>query len=151
MTEPVHIRITGIPVAKGRHRMTKTGHAFTPAKTREWERDARMVARQAMGNRPPLAGVLQVVITATFPVPASWPKWKQQMAREGYVGHTTKPDADNIAKAAKDAMNGIVWLDDAQVEQTIVNKRYGEVPAVFIQVSESNQKITAQQKTREVA
>lgn len=130
----MRICITGQPVAKGRARMTKTGVAFTPAKTRKWEADARMVARQEMSGQPPLVGPLCCSIVAVFPVPVSWPNWKRELADKGQLSHTGKPDGDNVAKAAKDACNGIVWLDDAQVSELAVSKRYGDTPAVIIEV-----------------
>lgn len=131
----VTIQVTGQPVAKGRPRVTKTGVAFTPAKTRKWEADARMVARAKMAGRPPLRGPLLCEITAVFPIPVSWPRWKRALCAEGRLHHTSKPDGDNVAKAAKDAMNGIAWLDDAQVVELLVSKRYGNAPAVTIDVA----------------
>ena len=35
---------------------------------------------------------------------------------------THKPDADNIAKIVLDALNGVAWLDDAQVTSLTVVK-----------------------------
>ena len=34
----VEIEISGQPIGKGRPRFTKTGHAYTPTKTREYEK-----------------------------------------------------------------------------------------------------------------
>ena len=34
----VEIELSGQPVGKGRPRFTKTGHAYTPEKTKEYER-----------------------------------------------------------------------------------------------------------------
>lgn len=130
----IRVTVTGQPVAKGRPRMGKGGHVFTPAKTRSWENDARQCARIEMQGRPPLPGPLSVTVTAIFPVPATWPRWKRLEAEMHHVGHVGKPDGDNVAKAAKDAMNGIAWLDDAQVVRLLVVKRYGAAPAVIIEV-----------------
>ena len=35
-----------------------------------------------------------------------------------------KPDFDNLAKAATDAWNGILWVDDSQVVEALIQKRY---------------------------
>ena len=35
---------------------------------------------------------------------------------------TRKPDADNVAKSVLDALNGVAWLDDAQVTHLSVRK-----------------------------
>lgn len=147
----VIIEITGKPVAKLRGRVGQVNGrpiVFTPASTRKWERDARMVARQVMGQRKPLAGPLQIAVDIVFPVPASWPAWKREAALDGTVAHTTKPDADNVLKAAKDSCNGIVWLDDCQVVETVTRKRYGDVPAVRIRVRPAPGMLPAQVSTR---
>ena len=136
--ESIVIEITGHPIAKGRGRVGRLANGrpavFTPTKTRKWEADARIMARQALSGRAPLSGPVRCSIRAFFTPPASWPAWKREAAIDGLVAHTSKPDSDNLTKAAKDAMNGIVWLDDAQVVQTWTSKLYGETPRVLIEV-----------------
>lgn len=138
MTRPVEVLVTGHPVAKGRGRVGKLANGratvFTPTKTRKWEADARQVAREAMAGREPLAGPLACRVVATFVPPASWPAWKREAALCGQVHHTGKPDGDNVLKAAKDALNGVVWVDDAQVVEVAVTKGYSDAPGVRIQV-----------------
>jgi Holliday junction resolvase RusA-like endonuclease len=42
--------------------------------------------------------------------------------------HVHKPDADNLAKAALDALTTIgVWTDDAQVAMVAIQKRYADL------------------------
>jgi len=147
----VIVTITGKPVAKGRGRVGQVNGrpmVFTPSNTRKWERDARMVARQEMGHRKPLQGPLQLAVECVFPVPVSWPAWKRDAALEGIVAHTTKPDGDNCLKAAKDALNGIVWIDDCQVIESVARKRYGDAPQVLIHVRPAPGMISAQTTTK---
>ena len=95
------------PQGKGRPRFTRRGHAYTPDKTRDYE---RFVAMQYHGAK--FEGALRVTIVAHF---------KKPMRKVG--GYPTKrPDADNIAKAILDALNGIAWKDDNQVVQLVVIK-----------------------------
>lgn len=142
MERSVCFDITGKPVAKGRGRIGQVGGRpmiFTPNNTRKWERDARMVARQHMQGRPPFHGPISLNVLIIFEIPKSWPSWKRDAAMRGDIAHTTKPDADNILKAAKDAMNGIIWLDDCQVCDINVRKRYGDTPMVSVLVSPTKQ------------
>jgi len=88
-----------------------------------------------MRGRAPISGPVTVNIIAVFPVPVSWPKWKQDAAYNDQLHHTAKPDEDNVGKAAKDAMNGIAWDDDAQVVSSRVDKRYGQEPGVYVNIS----------------
>ena len=54
--------------------------------------------------------------------------------KEGAQWITKRPDADNLAKILADAMNKIVYVDDAQVASLIVQKRYGEFCRVTVSV-----------------
>ena len=112
--DKVSINFDMEPVAKGRPRVTRTGHAFTPAKTRKAEEHITKVAREAMSafGVPPWQGPLKVVIRMWFKRPKSnKSKW-----------HTQRPDADNCAKLVLDGCNGIVWGDDSQIVELTVKK-----------------------------
>ena len=132
--EDLELTILGDPVPKARARVTKAGITYTPAKTRKWEQTAALMAQAQMRGRDPLQGPLEVVVIAEWPVPVSWPAWKRDSALQGRICHTTKPDADNIIKAAVDALNGIVFRDDSQIVGMIARKGYSERPAVTIRV-----------------
>ena len=56
----------------------------------------------------------------------------------GCIYPTKKPDADNIAKIVLDALNGVAYTDDTQVINLSVQKRYGEVPEVKVEITEVN-------------
>lgn len=138
----VEIDVTGHPEAKGRGRAVNTPNGpriYTPANTQKWEADARSEARAAMGNNVPFGGPCEMWVTAVFPVPRSWPNWKQEAALAQHMVHTSTPDADNIAKIAQDALNGVVFVDDGQVAYCRTTKRYGERPGVYILVRELDQ------------
>lgn len=47
--------------------------------------------------------------------------------------HTKRPDVDNLAKAIKDALKGIVYADDSQIVEAHLYKEYGE-PEVIIEI-----------------
>jgi Holliday junction resolvase RusA-like endonuclease len=34
----------------------------------------------------------------------------------------SKPDSDNVYKAATDALNGLLWIDDAQIAKSVIEK-----------------------------
>jgi len=120
---------------KGRPRMTRQGHAFTPAKTRNREAHIKLCAQQAMGDRPLIEGPVRLSILATFDVPASWSKRKRSDALSCLTRPTKVPDCDNIAKLA-DALNGVVWADDKQVVELRVSKIYGSAPSTSFRVEE---------------
>jgi Holliday junction resolvase RusA-like endonuclease len=83
---------------------------YTPAK--HPANAFKAAVRLAAAGSVTLHGPLFVSIKFIFPRPKGM-RWKNKpMPR---YAKTSKPDADNLAKAVLDALNGIVWDDDAQV------------------------------------
>jgi len=131
------IELAGTPLGKGRPRfMRRTGHAYTPEKTRNFEGNLRLAAQDIMAGRAPMEGPLCVRVEAHFPIPKSWSKTKQAGARLGAYRPTTKPDWENIAKML-DAFNEIVWRDDSQVVEGVIAKFYSDRPRLRVEVSQS--------------
>ena len=67
-------------------------------------------------------------------VPDSWPMARKAEALAGRLMPATKPDCDNLAKTVLDALNGVLWLDDAQVVDLSVSKRYAAEPHTVVTV-----------------
>lgn len=137
MTEVITFTIPGEPQGKGRPRAFRAGRGvrmYTPAKTEAYEQAVASAGRQAMAGRAPMAGPLAVDLVAVLGVPASWSKKRRAAALEGLELPAKKPDADNVAKAIADGLNGIAYGDDAQVIELRVRKRYGEVPGVLVEI-----------------
>ena len=129
----VQFTVTGRPLAKGRVRFTKTGHAFTPERTVGFEGKLALAAQVAMDGRPPVEGPVAVTLEVLLPIAASWSKKKREAAVLGHVRPTGRPDLDNFAKML-DALNLVVWNDDAQIVELVVFKRYSEAPQLAITV-----------------
>lgn len=114
--------IPGEPVAKGRPRMTRTGHAYTPEKTRLYEAHIRAIWKRASAQKGSVSQPLRVFVTAYFAVPKSVSK-KRRERMEG-APHTKRPDGDNIAKAVLDALNGLAFEDDSHIHDLRIVKCY---------------------------
>lgn len=129
--------VPGPPTAKGRTKVGRVGgfvRMFTPEKTVKYESTVAMFAGQAMGDRNLFDGPVSLELVLYMGVPASWSAKKQGMALSGEIIPTTKPDASNVLKAVEDAMNGIVYLDDKQISDLSVKKRYSSHPGVGVTV-----------------
>ena len=141
MSEAIIIAVPGPVRGKGRHRSriveTRDKRRFIrnyPDKeTESYEGMLRAAAADAMAGRPLLDGPVLVKIVAVFAVPASWSKRKRAAALAGTIRPTVKPDLDNTLKLC-DALNGIVWRDDAQVVTATGRKIYGDRPGLSIEV-----------------
>lgn len=116
----------GQPVPKARARVTKDGHAFTPAKTKAYSDLVGVLCRVAAWQTGPLDGPVALSVNFIVKPPAKMPS--------GRTLPTTKPDIDNLIKAIMDGMNGIAWHDDAQVVSVSATKAYGE-PVAYVSVA----------------
>jgi len=91
----------------------------------EFKAKVAFFASEAMRGRGPLEGPLVMAITFRRPKPPSWPK----RATKAYPWPDwpyKKPDLTNLVKISEDAMNKIVYLDDAQIVSRQENKEFGD-------------------------
>lgn len=133
----VEFFVPGEPVGKGRPRVGKVGqHArlFTPAKTANYEGLIAHAASQAMAGRSLVNGPVLVELRMGLAIPQSASKKRKSAMAAGQIMPTKKPDMDNVIKAIFDGLNGVVWVDDVQVVDSIVRKRFAEVPGVRVRV-----------------
>ncbi|WP_194285593.1 RusA family crossover junction endodeoxyribonuclease [Komagataeibacter medellinensis] len=126
------IVIPGIARGKGRPRFSN-GRTYTDAKTRNAEAWIRQCAIEQVGHLY-LECPLSVEMTIDVVVPKSWPKAKREAAQVGELRATGKPDLDNCFKMC-DALNGIVWKDDAQIVEATISRRYADVPRTILKVT----------------
>ncbi len=126
--------VPGVPVPKARPRLGKHG-AYTPAKTKLYERSVSYYAREAMRGIAPLECAVRVDLEIYMPIPESFNKLKRERAIDGKLRPIGKIDLDNMAKALLDGQNKIVYVDDNQVCDLSASKYYAEYPRVEIKVS----------------
>ncbi|KQT54588.1 endodeoxyribonuclease RusA [Aureimonas sp. Leaf454] len=106
---------------------------FTPKKQANFMSIVRDLSAKAMEGRKLFDGPISLHIIAVY----SWPSstTKKRRAEPHGAWKFTKPDATNIQKLPEDAMNGIVWTDDARIAEWSGLKVYGEKPGLVIEVS----------------
>lgn len=128
----------GAAVGKGRPRATTIGgraRMYTPTKTADYEAMLAKCAREALLTAGPMCVDLPIDLTVAVtrgPL-KSWSRKKAEHMRGRCV--TGKPDADNIAKAIADALNGVAYLDDAQIADLHITRRWGAYEEVRITVT----------------
>ena len=115
----IRFTIPGPAVPKGRPRVTRTGHAYTPQRTKAYAEKVQWIAK-AFAPKTPLSGPVSVRIVEY---------------RKGTPD--ARPDIDNALKNLLDAMNGLIWQDDSQVVRLFAEKRYDpKSPRVEVEVEE---------------
>lgn len=87
-----------------------------------------------MGGNPPMIGPLSVTVWAFFQAPAKPTRKRREAIERGIDWHMCRPDGDNVLKAVSDALNGIVWRDDAQIAQATIIKLYDFRPRVLVEI-----------------
>ena len=139
MTGSVYFVVEGKPVGKGRPRASTRGgfvRMYTDAKTLTYEAAIKDEAAKAMGNAELFETAMHLHVNCYYQLPKRWPKRLQQQALDGEVFPNVKPDLDNVVKAVLDAMNGVVYRDDAQVVNLVATKRYATEPRVEVYIFE---------------
>lgn len=141
------------PIGKQRARTVrgKDGcvHSYTPKATVTAEAAICDAFKAAYPRHTPHDGPVELSVIATFPVPASFPKWKRALALLGIWRCDVKPDWDNVGKIT-DALNGVAWSDDGRVFDAHVRKEYGDVGRLMIRVRMYDQPVRADFKALEV-
>jgi Holliday junction resolvase RusA-like endonuclease len=107
---------------------------YTPKETVNAEAWVKVCALKAMGLQKPFKGPLTAIIIVHVAIPKSYTRKQREAIAAGDLYPTGKPDLDNIAKLFADAMNGIVYVDDKQIVDLIVNKVYGEHAETLIMI-----------------
>lgn len=136
MTDKIRIYVDGVPGSKGRPQFARTSsgvRTFSRPKTISYEKRLQDIGRAAWPH-PVLTCPLRLQIIAVFPITASWPKWKREMAANGELWHVGKPDLDNIIKIACDGLNDVIWRDDAQICETSARKQYGVTSGLWLTI-----------------
>ena len=103
---------------------TKTGRAFTPNDTINYENWIRYCYKEQCGEM--LEGSIKAEIHVYYKIPKSYTKKRVELIRQGKERPCKTPDADNIAKVVLDSLNKIAFNDDAQVVELSVIKRWTE-------------------------
>lgn len=104
--------------------------------TKGWQAVISFFARQAYRGEP-LTGALSVSFTFFMPRPKGHfgtGKNAAVLKPSAPAFHVVKPDALKLARAAEDAMTGIVYRDDAQIVLEHISKAYGSPARVEIKI-----------------
>lgn len=121
--------IPGTAISKARPRTTKRGNRaimYTPDKTKNYENYVKLVAAQYAPEEL-LVNPLDIELEFYLQRPKSLPKKIQH--------HVKKPDIDNLAKSVMDAMEGVIYVNDAQVIALRAYKLYG-FPKCTVRIEE---------------
>lgn len=103
---------------KERPRYRRVGNfvsTYTPKGTKSFEDEIRTQFLEQCGEDVKNLKHCEIGIELSIGIkmPKSWSMKKKELLRG--MGHTSKPDIDNIEKAIFDALNGVAYDDDRQI------------------------------------
>jgi Holliday junction resolvase RusA-like endonuclease len=129
--------VPGNPQAQGRPRFFRRGNivgTYDPQDSKDYKSRVAFFATES--GLKQLEGPVSVSIDVYLKRP------KNRCHKKFATGHIpcfSRPDCDNFAKGIFDALNGIAWKDDGQVQELQVRKWYhaiGGSPRTDVSMSE---------------
>ena len=119
------IEIVIDPLPQSRPRFTRGGRCYELPKMTAYKKIVTQAAQSAMQGFTPAEGT---ELTCKIKI---WRKFKPTSRRFG--------DADNHAKSILDALNGVVFADDALVTSLNVEKFQSSTPKVEIEINQKQE------------
>lgn len=142
----MHFRVMGIPQQQG----SKTGFGLpviiypgtklpiavrskvvmkdaNETKLKPWRAEVKRVAEEAWGDAPLLLGPVRVIVKFVFARPKSHYRTGKNahiLRDDAPVFKISTPDGDKLARAIGDALTGVVYHDDSQVQWGSLDKVY---------------------------
>lgn len=110
------------PVPKGRPRFTRTGHAYTPKTTQDYEKKIAEFYKSQTDDFYDTA--IKVRLVFYMPIPKSTTKKNRQLIATGFIKCTVHKDIDNLSKAVLDGCLGVAYEDDRLITKLTAIKKY---------------------------
>ena len=138
MSTELTFLVIGKPVGQPRHRVSTIGgrgRLYLPKShpVHAYKAAIKVAFTGVAGDWETITGPVQLSVHCRFAMPNSWSR-KKRCEMQGTL-HDSKPDADNVVKAVKDALTDAgVWLDDSQVALEFVSKRWSIMSQTEIRI-----------------
>ncbi len=132
----MYFTVSGKPFPQPRPRVTRFG-TYEPGKgIKAWKAAVAKAGQNAALTHwqfRPYVEPLQMTLQFCLPMPKSW----TQIKKDDLAGrpHVSRPDADNLAKAVMDALQGICYLEDSQIFDLAVAKHWVTADCAGVGVS----------------
>ncbi len=124
--------ILGVPHAKRRPRFRRMGR-FMRTYSLDGALEADLATEVAsLWRKPPLEGPVSLGLTFYLPIPRHTAKKRLAGLEGAYMAR--RPDADNYGKLLMDSLNGVLYVDDGQVADLHIAKRYSSRPRTEITI-----------------
>lgn len=116
------IEIPFSPLPKASIRLNTRGGRYNPS-ARQMHKTREYVLKQLEGVELPLMRG-PVLVIAHFRLPLPVLNYKKKAENYIHHPHAKRPDGDNLEKFMNDALNKVIWEDDAQICFLLRTKTY---------------------------
>lgn len=107
--------------------------AYDPSK--EYKKSLKVQLLSQFCGKPLIEDPIFLRLTFRMPIPKSTTKSKMRKILNGEIYHVKRPDIDNLAKAALDALNDTIIKDDSQIYSLHTNKIYSTHPGISLLIT----------------
>ena len=125
------------PKPKGRPRFTRSGRAYTPKATHDYEKLVGDFYKENTSDYYDSA--IKVSLIFYMPIPKSTSKKQRSLMESGEIKCTTHKDIDNLAKSVIDGLLGIAYEDDRLITKLFAEKKYSSFVGTQIVITEDNE------------
>lgn len=149
---PITISILGVPQTAGSKRgfpMARKGEPIVKngkfngrviivdanPKGRDWKNRIAQEASLVMAGKPLLHGPLEVSFVFKMPRIVGHYRTNGELKPTAPNRPIVRPDALKLARAAEDALTGVVWRDDSQIVLEHLEKVYADQPGATITIT----------------
>lgn len=121
------------------------------ATSKDWKTTVAWEAKSRWGGGPLIDGAIRLELRFVLPRAKGHygsGKNRSKLKESSPKRHLSKPDVLKLARAVEDALTGVVWLDDSQIVEEYLEKRYAgmadpalgirELPGVNITINHPN-------------
>jgi Holliday junction resolvase RusA-like endonuclease len=108
------------------------GHAYDPS-----HKDRLAIQWQARPYAPKQPFFDPCVMDLTFymPIPKATSGVRRRQMCNHIIHHVKRPDVDNLAYLVTNALKGIFYVDDSQITDLTLHKRYSDTPKTVVKIT----------------
>lgn len=124
------------PVAQARPRARRFGKGirlYDPPKTATFKKQLRALATE-MYHDAPVEGEIYLKVAFYRKIQKSISKKEHDRRASGAHRPIVKADLSNYLKSFEDALNGVLWKDDAMIVHEEIDKYYSDKPRIEVEI-----------------
>jgi len=124
------------PVAQARPRARRFGKGirlYDPPKTATFKRKLSKLAME-MYHDTPVEGEIYLKVAFYRKIQKSISKKEHDRRASGAHRPIVKADLSNYLKSFEDALNGVLWKDDAMIVHEEIDKYYSDKPRIEVEI-----------------